>query len=155
MTIPPYIVSTTILYCIAYASDKLQTRGKFVVATSALAGTGYVYVALTEQQDVLGHSPALSQPTPCSPGEQSRSLLCDVLHHKWDIRNDLHDACVVYAPLSTSTAASLGLTTSTVTQNLASETKRATAMPLFQAIGQCGSILGSHIYPLTEGPRYL
>lgn len=42
-----------------------------------------------------------------------------------------------------------------VTHNLGSETKRATGMPLFGAIGQAGSILGSHLYPLTEGPAYL
>jgi len=27
-------------------------------------------------------------------------------------------------------------------------------MPLFGGIGQVGSILGSHLYPLTEGPAY-
>jgi hypothetical protein len=26
---------------------------------------------------------------------------------------------------------------------------------MFNAIGQCGSILGSHIFPKTEGPRYM
>ncbi|KAJ7911235.1 MFS general substrate transporter, partial [Mycena leptocephala] len=35
------------------------------------------------------------------------------------------------------------------------ETKRATGVPIFMAIGQCGSVLGSHIFPLTEGPRYM
>ncbi|KAM5543408.1 hypothetical protein V8D89_002659 [Ganoderma adspersum] len=41
-----------------------------------------------------------------------------------------------------------------LTDNLGSETKRATGLPLFQAIGQCGAVLGSHMYPLKEGPRY-
>ncbi|KAI1794378.1 MFS general substrate transporter [Ganoderma leucocontextum] len=39
--------------------------------------------------------------------------------------------------------------------NLGSETKKATGLPLLQAIGQCGAVLGSHMYPLTEGPRYI
>lgn len=39
--------------------------------------------------------------------------------------------------------------------NLGTETKKATGMPLFMAIGQCGSVLGSHLFPSTEGPRYL
>jgi hypothetical protein len=26
---------------------------------------------------------------------------------------------------------------------------------MFNAIGQCGSILGSHIFPKTQGPRYM
>ncbi|KAF4618967.1 hypothetical protein D9613_010077 [Agrocybe pediades] len=39
--------------------------------------------------------------------------------------------------------------------NLGSETKKATGIPLFMAIGQCGSVLGTHLFPKTEGPRYI
>lgn len=42
-----------------------------------------------------------------------------------------------------------------VAHNLGSETKRATGIPMFMAIGQCGSVLGSHLYPATEGPHYM
>ncbi|CAK5274832.1 unnamed protein product, partial [Mycena citricolor] len=31
----------------------------------------------------------------------------------------------------------------------------ATGIPMFMAIGQCGSILGSHLFPLNQSPRYL
>jgi hypothetical protein len=41
-----------------------------------------------------------------------------------------------------------------VAHNLGSETKRATGTPLYMAIGQCGSVLGSHLFPKTEGPHY-
>ena len=41
-----------------------------------------------------------------------------------------------------------------VSHNLGSETKKAAGIPIFMAIGQCGSILGSHIFPKTEGPAY-
>jgi hypothetical protein len=43
----------------------------------------------------------------------------------------------------------------TVAHNLGSETKKAAGIPMFMAIGQCGSILGSHIFPKTEGPKYV
>ena len=39
--------------------------------------------------------------------------------------------------------------------NLGSETKKAAGIPMFMAIGQCGSILGSHLFPTTQGPRYM
>ncbi|EJF57327.1 MFS general substrate transporter [Dichomitus squalens LYAD-421 SS1] len=39
--------------------------------------------------------------------------------------------------------------------NLGSETKRAAGMPLYMSIGHCGSILGSHLFPTTDAPRYL
>jgi len=41
-----------------------------------------------------------------------------------------------------------------VTHNLGSESKKATGISLCGAIGQGGSILGSHLYPLTEQPEY-
>jgi hypothetical protein len=43
----------------------------------------------------------------------------------------------------------------TVAHNLGSETKKATGIPMFNAIGQCGSVLGSHLFPKTDGPRYM
>ncbi|OCB91312.1 MFS general substrate transporter [Sanghuangporus baumii] len=51
--------------------------------------------------------------------------------------------------------AAIGLIIAWYAHNLGSETKRATGIPLFMAIGQCGSVLGSHIFPSTEGPRYI
>ncbi|KAJ7827050.1 MFS general substrate transporter [Mycena olivaceomarginata] len=53
------------------------------------------------------------------------------------------------------TYATIGLIIAWFAHNLGSETKRATGIPIFMATGQCGSVLGSHIFPLTEGPRYL
>lgn len=41
-----------------------------------------------------------------------------------------------------------------VAHNPGSETKRAAGIPLSCAFGQVGSFLGSHLYPLTEGPAY-
>ena len=41
-----------------------------------------------------------------------------------------------------------------VSHNLGSEGKKAAGIPLYMALGQCGAVLGSHLYPLTQGPRY-
>ncbi|KAF8137297.1 major facilitator superfamily domain-containing protein [Boletus edulis] len=49
---------------------------------------------------------------------------------------------------------SLGLVFAWFAHNLGSESKRAAGLPLLNAISQVGSILGSHLYPLTEGPAY-
>ncbi|KAJ7202358.1 MFS general substrate transporter [Mycena pura] len=43
-----------------------------------------------------------------------------------------------------------GITLLLVAHNLGSETKRATGIPIFMSMGQCGSVLGSHLFPLTE-----
>lgn len=58
--------------------------------------------------------------------------------------------CIVSGTYTT-----IGLTIAWFAHNLGSETKKATGIPMFMAIGQCGSILGSHLFPNTEAPRYI
>ncbi|KAM5533771.1 hypothetical protein V8D89_012546 [Ganoderma adspersum] len=53
------------------------------------------------------------------------------------------------------TATNIGLILTWFSHNLGSETKKATGMPLYMSIGHCGSILGSHLFPMTEAPRYV
>ncbi|EIW78591.1 MFS general substrate transporter [Coniophora puteana RWD-64-598 SS2] len=57
--------------------------------------------------------------------------------------------------ITSGTYTSIGLVIAWFTHNLGSESKRAAGVPLFGAIGQCGAVLGSHLYPLTEGPYYV
>jgi len=57
--------------------------------------------------------------------------------------------------ITSGTYTSIGIMIAWFAHNLGSETKRATGIPMFMAIGQCGSILGSHLYPKPEGPRYI
>ncbi|EAU89471.2 hypothetical protein CC1G_07697 [Coprinopsis cinerea okayama7 len=56
--------------------------------------------------------------------------------------------------ITSGTYTTIGITIAWFAHNLGSETKKATGMPMFMAIGQCGSILGSHIFPKAEGPSY-
>ncbi|KAG6830028.1 hypothetical protein H0H87_009491 [Tephrocybe sp. NHM501043] len=56
--------------------------------------------------------------------------------------------------ITSGTYTTIGLIIAWFAHNLGSETKKATGIPMFMAIGQCGSVLGSHIYPKTEGPTY-
>ncbi|KAI0800091.1 MFS general substrate transporter [Fomes fomentarius] len=39
--------------------------------------------------------------------------------------------------------------------NFGSETKTAAGVPLFDSLGECGSLLGPHLFPSKEGPRYV
>ncbi|KAJ3512418.1 hypothetical protein NMY22_g15336 [Coprinellus aureogranulatus] len=56
--------------------------------------------------------------------------------------------------ITSGTYTTIGLVIAWFSHNLGSETKKATGIPMFMAIGQCGSILGSHIFPKSEGPDY-
>ncbi|TCD71972.1 hypothetical protein EIP91_000104 [Steccherinum ochraceum] len=48
----------------------------------------------------------------------------------------------------------VGVVIAWFSHNLGSETKKAVGIPIYMAIGQCGSILGSHLFPVTESPYY-
>ncbi|KAI0760295.1 MFS general substrate transporter [Fomes fomentarius] len=49
----------------------------------------------------------------------------------------------------------IGLVLAWFSHNFGSETKTAAGIPLFNSLGQCGSILGSHLFPSKDGPRYI
>jgi len=57
--------------------------------------------------------------------------------------------------ITSGTYTTIGIIIAWFAHNLGSETKKATGIPMFMAIGQCGSVLGSHIFPTPEGPRYI
>lgn len=42
-----------------------------------------------------------------------------------------------------------------VTNNQGSDTRRGTGIVLLNLIGQCGPLLGTRLYPSTEGPRFV
>jgi len=48
-----------------------------------------------------------------------------------------------------------GLSMPWFAHNLGSESKTAAGIPMYTTVGQCGSILGSHLFPTTDGPRYI
>ncbi|KAF8549086.1 MFS general substrate transporter [Imleria badia] len=57
--------------------------------------------------------------------------------------------------ITSGTYTAIGIVIAWYAHNLGSESKRAAGIPLFMAIGQCGSVLGAHLYPTTDGPRYI
>jgi len=116
LTVPPYAVAAVFLCLTSYCSDRLQNRGIFVTAASALSGIGYILV--------------LTVPT------------------------NVHVRYFATFCITSGTYTTIGVIIAWFAHNVGSETKKATAIPMYMAIGQCGSILGSQLYPLTEGPRY-
>ncbi|TFY76493.1 hypothetical protein EWM64_g7519 [Hericium alpestre] len=117
LTVPPYAVCAVVITATSWYSDRLQSRGFFIVVTSAIGGIGY--------------------------------LLLLAVEHNVHVRY-FATFCIVAGTYTT-----IGLVIAWFAHNLGSETKRATGTPMYMAIGQCGSVLGSHLFPATEGPRYI
>ncbi|KAH9074144.1 MFS general substrate transporter [Lactarius deliciosus] len=117
LTVPPYAMTAVVITIASWCSDRLLTRGPFIMVTSAIGGIGYV-------------------------------LLLTVAHNN-------HVQYFAVFCIVGGTYTTIGLVIAWYAHNLASETKRATGTPLYMAIGQTGSILGSHLFPSIEGPRYI
>lgn len=71
------------------------------------------------------------------------------------VHTNIHAQYFATFCITSGTYTSIGIIIAWFAHNLGSETKRATGIPMFMAIGQCGSVLGSHLYPATEGPHYI
>jgi len=71
------------------------------------------------------------------------------------VHENIHARYFAVFCITSGTYTIIGLMIAWYSHNLGSETKKATGFPMYMAIGQCGSILGSHIFPTTEGPRYI
>lgn len=46
LTVPPYAVTAIVITISSWLSDRLLTRGLFVIVSSAVGGAGYLYVFL-------------------------------------------------------------------------------------------------------------
>ncbi|KAI8976613.1 MFS general substrate transporter [Trametes punicea] len=117
LTVPPYAVAAVYLCLTSYASDRLQSRGLFIAAASALSGVGYVLLLTVPSNNHVRYF----------------ATFC----------------------ITSGTYTTIGVIIAWFAHNLGSETKKATGIPMYMAIGQCGSVLGSHLYPKTDGPRYI
>ncbi|EJD52976.1 MFS general substrate transporter [Auricularia subglabra TFB-10046 SS5] len=71
------------------------------------------------------------------------------------VNHNIHAQYFATFCVTSGTYATIGLNLAWYAHNLGSETKKATGLPIYMAIGQCGSVLGSHIFPLTESPHYV
>jgi len=131
----------TIIETMGYSSVLSQLMS---VPPYAVAGTILLIAAYTSDKI---QSRGLMVVAGCTLGGIGYMILLGVTHHQ-------HVRYFATFCVATGTYASLGLILAWFAHNLGSETKRAAGMPLFGAIGQIGSILGSHLYPLTEGPAY-
>ncbi|KAG1736127.1 major facilitator superfamily domain-containing protein [Suillus paluster] len=123
----------------ANASAQLLTVPPYTVATVVLVSMAYTSDRLQSRGPFVFAA--------CILGAAGYVLLLCFPHHQ-RIR--------YFAVFCATTGAysGIGLSMAWFTHNLGSESKRATGISLCGAIGQGGSILGSHLYPLTEQPEY-
>jgi len=131
----------TILTTLGYSNARAQL---FTVPPYAVAAV--VLVSFSYASDRM-QSRGIFMAVSCTIGAIGYLLMLVVLENN-HVRY-FATFCIVSGTYTT-----IGLIIAWFAHNLGSETKKATGIPMFMAIGQCGSVLGSHIYPKTEQPAY-
>lgn len=131
----------TILKTLNYSNARAQ-----LLTVPPYAVAAIVLISFSFASDKL-QTRGLFMATSCIIGSFGYLLLLTV-------HEDLHIRYFATFCITSGTYTTIGLMIAWFAHNLGSETKKATGMPMFMAIGQFGSILGSHIYPKTEGPLY-
>ncbi|KAG6335126.1 hypothetical protein ID866_3966 [Astraeus odoratus] len=122
------------------ALAQLLTVPPYVVGAIVLCSTAYATDRL--------QSRGLAIAGACAASTLGYLLVCTV-------PNNMHVRFFAVFLITSGTYTAIGVIIAWFAHNLGSETKKAAGIPMFMAIGQCGSVLGSNIYPSTDGPRYL
>lgn len=122
------------------ALAQLLTVPPYVVGAIALCMTAYA----TDRMQSRGLAIASS----CAAGAIGYLLV--VL-----VPSNMHVRYFAVFLITSGTYTAIGVIIAWFAHNLGSETKKAAGIPMFMAIGQCGSVLGANIYPSSDGPRYL
>ncbi|EGS21223.1 uncharacterized protein CTHT_0030700 [Thermochaetoides thermophila DSM 1495] len=127
---PPYLVAFIAVLLTAHASDKVGARSPFLIAHALFSAAGYTILALSDTK-LLGHIPPDSwiryfAVYPAAIGFFS----VVVLTVSWSVNN------------TTNHASSSG------------QRRGAAAFALLQAVGQCGPLLGTRLYPDRQAPYY-
>lgn len=124
-----------VLCLTSYTSDRLQSRGLCITISAAVGGVGYLLLLTVADNNHVRYFATF-----CIVSGTYTVIGVMIAWCRSSLLGTRTDHSQVFVA---------------VAHNLGSETKKATGIPLYMAIGQCGSVLGSHLFPATEGPRYM
>ncbi|KAL4919543.1 major facilitator superfamily domain-containing protein [Aspergillus aurantiobrunneus] len=126
LSAPPYLVAFIIVLITAYLSDRSRSRSPYLIAHALISATAYLAIALT------GHFHQSLPPR---------------------IHTSIRYLCVYPATSGFFSAITLIITWS-MDNRVAKEGKGA-SVAILNIIGQCGPLLGTRLYPATDGPWYV
>ncbi|PYH90257.1 MFS general substrate transporter [Aspergillus ellipticus CBS 707.79] len=126
LSAPPYLLAFLAVLLTSYLSDRTRTRSPYLILHALLSSTAYFLIALT------GHFHA-SVPAP--------------------VHIAIRYLCVYPAVTGFFSAITL-IITWTMDNRPAKEGKGA-SVALMNVIGQCGPLLGTRLYPRSQGPWYV
>lgn len=125
---PPYLVSFLVVLAVAAVSDALQSRAYLLAASALLSASGYAFLALSETINAtLGGGPG--------------GML------------DMARYLAIY-PAAAGFFSVVVLNISWNVNNARGDGHKGGGFVLMQVIGQCGPLVGTSLYPKTDGPWF-
>ncbi|KAJ6099074.1 hypothetical protein N7467_000609 [Penicillium canescens] len=126
LSAPPYLVAFVVVLLTAYASDHSRSRSPYLIAHALISSIAYLAIALT------GHF---------------HSHLPPALHTL------IRYICVYPATAGFFSAITLIITWSM--DNRVEKEGKGASIAILNIIGQCGPLLGTRLYPQSDGPWYV
>lgn len=126
LSAPPYLVAFIVVLATAYASDRSRSRSPYLIAHALLSATAYLAIAAT------GHL---------------HTHLSPALH------TSIRYICVYPATAGFFSAITLIITWSM--DNRVEKEGKGASIAILNLIGQCGPLLGTRLYPESDGPWYV
>jgi MFS family permease len=126
LSAPPYLLSFIVVLATAYASDRTRTRSPYLIAHALLSSFSYLLIAATG----YFHT-----------------------HLSQSLHTSIRYICVYPATAGFFSAITLIITWSM--DNRAEKEGKGASIAILNIIGQCGPLLGTRLYPQSEGPWYV
>lgn len=123
---PPYLFSFIVVLAVAAVSDALQSRTYFIAASALLSAGGYTFLALSETiGKALGSGGMLDMIRYLAVYPATAGFFCVVV-----------------------------LTISLNINNARGDGHKGGGFVLMQVLGQCGPLIGTRLFPKTDGPWF-
>ncbi|KAJ5165920.1 Major facilitator superfamily domain general substrate transporter [Penicillium capsulatum] len=126
LSAPPYLVAFVVVLATAYTSDRTRTRSSYLIAHALISSLSYLCIAATG----YFHT-----------------------HLPQSLHTAIRYICV-YPAVSGFFAAITLIITWSMDNRVEKEGKGA-SIAILNLIGQCGPLLGTRLYPETDGPWYV
>ncbi|KAJ5770435.1 uncharacterized protein N7511_002486 [Penicillium nucicola] len=126
LSAPPYLVAFIVVLVTAYASDRSRSRSPYLIAHAFISSLAYLGIALT------GHFHVHLSPA---------------------VHTFIRYICVYPATAGFFSAITLIITWSM--DNRVEKEGKGASIAILNIIGQCGPLLGTRLYPESDGPWYV
>ncbi|CUS07407.1 unnamed protein product [Tuber aestivum] len=157
LSAPPYLFAFFLVLLSTYLSDRLGSRSYPILILSLIASLGYFTLAATSHiQSSLAS--AITNLDSEAPANSFGDWISSGAASTWLQENAAGALAVKYVSIFLAAGgifSAIALVMVWNVNNSESESGRGTGMAILQAVGQCGPLLGTRLYPEDEGPYYV